>query len=61
MIEGGIPNPNCSKCKGTGEYYVALPDDIGSPNLVICECVEPKPDEGLREGDSQAINHIYLW
>lgn len=27
----------CPKCKGKGEYYFQLPDDVGSPNLVKCE------------------------
>ncbi len=37
------PNPNCPKCKGKGEYYFHLPDSVGSPNLVECDCHEPKP------------------
>jgi len=29
----------CPKCNGKGEYYLILPDDVGSPNLVKCmEC-----------------------
>lgn len=27
----------CPKCKGKGEYYFILPDDVGSPNLIKCE------------------------
>lgn len=35
-------NNRCSKCKGTGYYYINLPDDVGSPNKVKCECRETK-------------------
>lgn len=30
----------CPKCKGTGFYYLQLPDGVGSPNKVVCECKE---------------------
>ena len=32
------PNPKCRKCKGKGWYYFCLPDDVGSPNKVKCDC-----------------------
>ena len=39
------PDPNCPKCKGKGQYYFCLPDDVGSPNLIKCDYMKPKPDE----------------
>lgn len=46
------PDPECPNCKGKGEYYFLLPDDVGSPNLVKCDCTEPQADEdGLLTGE----------
>lgn len=42
------PDPNCPLCKGEGEYYLNLPDGVGSPNLVRCSCVEPKPERKVK-------------
>lgn len=39
----GKPNPNCPKCQGKGEHYIRLPDDVGSPCLMKCDCMKEKP------------------
>ena len=41
-----LPSP-CPKCSGAGEYFVRLPDRVGSPQKRECDCVKPKPDERL--------------
>ena len=52
------PDPNCLKCKGKGSYYFCLPDDVGSPNLVKCDCV--KPDESRLDIQQFIINHGWI-
>lgn len=47
------PRKDCHKCHGEGEYYIQLPDDVGSPNLVRCDCVEPQVEEGLLLSDDE--------
>jgi hypothetical protein len=32
------PDPDCPQCHGTGYYLFSLPDDVGSPNRVKCNC-----------------------
>ena len=37
-MEGEIKvKKKCPVCKGKGEYYLRLPDDVGSPNLIKCK------------------------